>query len=66
VDADKQIIGISQADCEADLEMLIELINKNKPPRGIITVAHEPATGAHVGPGMLAVFFLGSEDFRGA
>ena len=66
VDADKQIIGISQADCEADLALLIELINKNKPPKGIITVAHEPATGAHVGPGMLAVFFLGSEDFRGA
>ena len=33
VDADKQIIGISQADCEADLALLIELINKNKPPR---------------------------------
>lgn len=66
VDADKQVIGISHADCDADLAMLIELINRNKPPKGILSVAHEPVTGSHVGPGMLAVFFLGSEDFRGA
>ena len=29
----------------------------------ILTVCHEPVTGAHVGPGMLAVYFF-SETWR--
>ena len=61
VDAENQIIAISHADCKEDAEALRELIYAEKPPKQVITVCHEPATGSHVGPGMLAVYFLGSE-----
>ena len=33
-------------------------------PKEILTVCYEPVTGAHVGPGALALFFLGGEDAR--
>lgn len=29
-----------------------------------MTVCYEPVTGSHVGPGTLALFFLGDEDAR--
>ena len=59
-----QMIGIAHADCEDDANYLIELINKRKPPRDILTVMYEPVTGSHVGPGTLALFFMGGEDVR--
>ena len=61
IDAENQIIAISHADCKEDAEALRELICAEKPPKQVITVCHEPATGSHVGPGMLAVYFLGNE-----
>ena len=30
----------------------------------ILTVCYEPVTGSHVGPGALALFFLGDENVR--
>ena len=62
IDAENQIIAISHADCKEDAEALRELICAEKPPKQVITVCHEPATGSHVGPGMLAIYFLGSES----
>ena len=43
---------------------LEELLKKNKPPREILTVCYEPVTGVHVGPGALALFFLGDTGVR--
>jgi len=40
------------------------MINESKPPKEIITVCYEPVTGSHVGPGALALFFMGNEDYR--
>lgn len=61
VDASEQVIAISHADCKDEADELIKLICAEKPPKEIVTVCHEPATGSHVGPGMLAVYFLGNE-----
>lgn len=64
VEPENQVIGISHADCLEDAQLLIELISKNKPPREIMLVDHEPATGSYLGPGALALYFAGAEDVR--
>ena len=64
--AGEQTIGIAHADCPEDAEALIELLNRNHPPKNIINACYEPMTGAHVGPGALALFFYGKKEFRQA
>lgn len=64
VEPEKQTIGMSHADCIEDAQKLIELINRNKPPKEIILVDHEPSTGSYLGPGALAIYFLGDRDVR--
>ncbi len=59
-----QTVGISHCDCEEEARYLMELLNNNKPPKEILLVAHEPATGSHIGPGSLALYFEGDEDVR--
>lgn len=66
VDAENQTVGIAHADCPEDAKALAELLQKNHPPREIMTVDYEPVTGSHVGPGALALFFLGQSAFRSA
>jgi len=61
VDAAKQIVGISHGDCLEDAQALAELIRQAAHPKDLFICEHEPFSGAHVGPGMLAVFFYGSE-----
>ena len=61
---EEQTVGIAHADCQGDVEYLISLLNKKKPPRDILTVMYEPVTGSHVGPGTLALFFFGDESVR--
>ncbi len=61
---ENQVVGIAHADCEDDAKALIELLNKKKPPKEILNVMYEPVTGSHVGPGTLALFFLGDDDVR--
>lgn len=63
-DPETQVVGIAHADCEDDAKALIELLNEKKPPKEILTVMYEPVTGSHVGPGTLALFFLGDDDVR--
>ena len=63
-DASEQTIGIAHADCMEDVEYLCKLLRKNNPPKDILIVDYEPVTGAHVGPGALALFFFGSTEFR--
>lgn len=62
----RQIVGIAQAGCRKDAEYLESLLRRNNPPKEILTVEYEPVTGAHVGPGALALFFVGDEKFRAA
>ena len=64
VDAGSQIVGIAHADCEKDAAFLADLLRRNHPPKEILTVMYEPVTGAHVGPGTLALFFLADENVR--
>lgn len=64
VNAAEQIVGIAHADCAEDAAALAELLRQDRPPKEILTVCYEPVTGAHVGPGALALFFLGDENVR--
>ena len=59
-----QRVGIAYAGRYEDAKTLEALLQKNKPPREILTVCYEPVTGVHVGPGALALFFLGNDDVR--
>ena len=61
---EEQIVGIAHADCPEDAETLASLLRAKHPPKEIMTVCYEPVTGSHVGPGTLALFFLGDEDVR--
>ncbi|MGI5976954.1 MAG: DegV family protein [Candidatus Limivicinus sp.] len=63
-DAENQIVGISHADCEEDAKLLAGLIGRSHPPKDILIVNHEPATGSYLGPGALALYFEGAEDVR--
>lgn len=59
---ENQTVCISHADCPEDAEYLKSLIMKNNPPREVLVVYHEPATGSYLGPGALALYF---ESFDG-
>lgn len=61
---EEQIVCIAESDAPEDTELLIELLKKNNPPKEIMRVCYEPVTGAHVGPGTVALFFLGDENVR--
>ncbi len=60
----KQVVGIVQAACREDAKRLEELICRNRPPKEILHVDYEPVTTSYVGPGALALFFLGGPDVR--
>ncbi len=64
VEPEKQIVGIAHADCKEDAEYLAEALRIIAPPKDIMIVDYEPVTGSHVGPGALALFFLGDETVR--
>ncbi len=57
VHPEDQTVGIAHADCPEDARRLIDLLNRNHPPKEILSVCYEPVTGSHVGPGTLALFF---------
>ncbi len=59
-----QTVAIAHADCEDDAKYLARLIYSTKPPKEIIIVDYEPVTGAYVGPGALALFFLSHDNVR--
>ena len=63
-DPEEQVVGIAHADCKEDAKYLADLLNRKKPPKSILTVMYEPVTGSHVGPGTLALFFMGGDDVR--
>lgn len=60
VNPEQQRVAISHGDCLEEAQELAERISAIAKPKELILCPHEPFTGAHVGPGMLALFFLGS------
>ena len=52
-------VAISHGDCPEEAEELARQVREVSNPRELYIVPHEPFTGAHVGPGMLAVYFFG-------
>ena len=62
--AGEQIVGISHGHCPEDAAWMAQMLNRNHPPKEILTVEHEPVTGSYLGPGALCVYFFGSKDVR--
>jgi len=60
VDAENRRVAISHGDCPEEAELLAQRICEIAQPKELIICPHEPFTGAHVGPGMLALFFFGN------
>lgn len=58
VNPGEQRVYISHGDCLADAQYVAEKIKEIAMPKELILALHEPLTGAHVGPGMMALFFL--------
>lgn len=61
VDPENRTVCISHGDCLEDAMVLAEKINAAAKPKKLVICQHEPFSGAHVGPGMLGLFFYGSE-----
>ena len=59
VDPEHQRVGITHGDCPEEAQALAEKICAAGKPGELLLCPHEPFTGSHVGPGMLAVFFFG-------
>ncbi len=60
VNPQSQRIAISHGDCLEEAQALAERVTAIAKPKELIICPHEPFTGAHVGPGMLALFFFGN------
>ena len=56
-----QRVYISHGDCLDDATKLSELVKEVNPDAQVEICQHEPFSGAHVGPGMLGLFFWGKE-----
>lgn len=61
IDAQNQRVAISHGDCLEEAQLLADKVCKICKPKELIICHHEPFTGSHVGPGMLALFFFGEE-----
>ena len=59
VDPGNNRIAITHGDCPEEAEILAKRIREIQEPKELIVCPHEPFTGSHVGPGMLALFFFG-------
>lgn len=53
-------VAITHGDCPEEASALAAQVRAIAEPKELIVCPHEPFTGSHVGPGMLALFFFGS------
>lgn len=60
VDPQHSRVFISHGDCEEEAQYLADQVCAIAQPKELIICPHEPFTGCHVGPGMLALFFMGT------
>lgn len=58
-DPESQTIGIAHGGCEGDALALRDMIAEKHRIDDFMIVCYEPGTGAHVGPGTVALFFYG-------
>lgn len=56
-----QLVCISHGDCLDDANELAAAVKLLTPDIRMVICQHEPFSGSHVGPGMLALFFRGRE-----
>lgn len=61
VSPEDQVIAISHGDCAEDAERLKEMILKEYKVRDVIINHVGPVIGAHTGPGVVALFFMGDK-----
>jgi len=61
IDPENRRVAISHGDCPEEAAELARRICQIANPKELIISPHEPFTGSHVGPGMLALFFFGKE-----
>lgn len=54
-------VCISHGDCIEDAEAVAEGVRSITPDASVTICQHEPYSGSHVGPGMLGLFFRGTE-----
>lgn len=59
--AGSQTVCISHGDCIDDAKRLADRITELAKPGAVEICQHEPFSGSHVGPGMLGIFFHGTE-----
>ena len=57
-------MGVAARVLTVDMNPREALLRQANAPKDILTVCYEPVTGAHVGPGTVALFFLGDSDVR--
>lgn len=62
IDVQSQTIGIAHGGCEQDALKLRDLIAEKHHVEDFMIVCYEPGTGAHVGPGTVALFFFGADQ----
>ncbi|MGN1060191.1 MAG: DegV family protein, partial [Candidatus Coproplasma sp.] len=60
IDPENQHIAIAHADCLEEAEQLAEMIKEAGAKEVIITM-YDLCTGAHIGPGTIALFFMGKK-----
>lgn len=61
VDPENQIIGIAHADAYEESLMVMEKIQEKVKVREFINTSYDYCTGSHVGPGTIALFFIGGD-----
>ncbi len=62
IEPETQTVGIAHAACEDDAFALKRMICQRCAVKDFLIVPYEPGTGAHVGPGTVALFFLGQDE----
>jgi len=62
VDPQSQTIGIAHGGCESDALALRDMIAEKHQIEDFMIVCYEPGTGAHVGPGTVALFYYGRDE----
>ena len=58
---EKQILGIAQADCYEESCYVVDKILERVQFKEVINTSYDYCTGSHVGPGTIALFFIGSD-----
>ena len=56
-----QFVSIAHGGCEEDAVFVADLIREAKPGTEIAMEIYEPVTGSYVGPGTVALFFVGKK-----